>query len=301
MFRAISWGLLPLLCSLPTHAQTKASCTFTLFPLTVDLRNIGSVQLSPAGINDFGTVVGTASLLSNGSTFFGFIRWSNGGFTVPLSTNVGSSLVDRNDNGISIGFMGPFAKATGQQIFVNGTTVTPIVLNVKNYDFLVSGINNWGSIVGTYFVLNSTAYHGFKRWSNGGVITVDYPGAVATSLARINGDGTAVGTFYYPGDQNGNGFIYHKGSFAKLDYPSSLWTALVGISDAGEIVGNTNVNGSVFSFLYQKGVFKVISVPNAFATSVLGISQGLGLIVGNASMPNGTTPPVSKGFIAKCH
>lgn len=301
MFRAILLALLPL-CSIATQAQSKASCTFTLFPLTVNLRNVGPVQLSPAAINDFGTVVGTASPLNNGFIFFGFIRWSNGGFTVPLSKNINNSLVDRNDNGVSIGFRGPFGVPTGQQILVNGTTATPIVLNVKNYDFLVSGINNWGSIVGTYFVLNSTGYHGFKRWSNGRVITVDFPGAVATSLARINGDGAMVGTFYYPANQNGNGFIYHKGSFAKLDYPGSKWTTLVGISNASQIVGNTNVNGSVFSFLYQNGVFNVISVPHAFTTSVLDISPRLGLIIGEATFSTGTTPPtVSKGYIAKCH
>ena len=126
--------------SVTVIAGSQASCKVTFFPLMLNVPNVGNVSLSPAAINDFGTVVGDAVLESGSSV--GFIRWSNGGIDFPLGKNVKSSLADRNDSGISVGFKGP------QQILLNGTTATPIVLNLKNFDFLASGINNRGSIVG---------------------------------------------------------------------------------------------------------------------------------------------------------
>jgi YVTN family beta-propeller protein len=271
-------------------AGSQASCKVTFFPLMLNVPNVGNVSLSPAAINDFGTVVGDA-VLENGSSV-GFIRWSNGGIDFPLGKNVKSSLTDRNDSGISIGFKGP------EQILLSGTTATPIVLNLKNIGFLASGINNSGSIVGTYFIFDSGRIleHGFKRSSNGSVMTIDFPGSNGSSgLDRINDNGTIIGNFNTI-DENSHGFIYRKGSFARLDYPSSTWTGLLGISNAGMIVGNTKVSGSVFPFLYQDGLFKVISPPRAFATIVLDISPRLGLIMGDAVFKTGP----NKGFIAKC-
>jgi probable HAF family extracellular repeat protein len=271
-------------------AGSQASCKFTFFPLMLNVPNVGNVSLSPVAINDFGTVVGDAVLESGSSV--GFIRWLNGGIDFPLGKNVASSLADRNDSGISVGFKG------SQQILLNGTTATPIVLNLKNFDFLASGINNRGSIVGTYFIFDSGRIleHGFERLSNGNVMTIDFPGSNGSSgLDRINDNGTIIGNFTTI-DENSHGFIYRKGSFAKLDYPSSTWTGLLGISNAGMIVGNTKVSGSVFPFLYQDGLFKVISPPHAFATTVLDISPRLGLIMGDTEFKTGT----NKGFIAKC-
>jgi len=274
------------------EAQTQASCTFNMFPLDINVKNVGAVRLAPAAINDFGTIVGTATLFYRASADVGFIRWSNGGIDLPLGKTLVSSLVDRSDSGISIGSRGPFRNR--QEILLLGTTVTPIVLNKNNIDFLVSGINKWESIVGTYFTFTSGRIleHGFKRWKSGGVITIDFPGTKGTtSLARINDNGTIIGNF-----NSQHGFIYQNGSFAQLDYPGSMWTALFGISNANFIVGNTNANGSVFPFLYRNGAFKVISPAGALASTLLGISPKNNLIVGTAAFINDP----NEGFIATC-
>src|SRR5205809_184553 len=36
------------------------------------------------------------------------------------------------------------------QVLLNRTTITPILLKVINVGFFVNGVNKWGSIVGTY-------------------------------------------------------------------------------------------------------------------------------------------------------
>ncbi len=271
------------------QAQSLASCTFTFFPLLVALPS-GTVNFSPAGINDFGTVVGSANI--SGSTV-GAIRWNGGGFTFVQGT---TSLVDRNDSGISIGYSG--ALPGTNPVLVRGTSVRPITLNnLGSIPFGVGGINNWGSIAGTYS--NSTHVYGLKRWSNGNAFTLFYPGArtLSTWPARINDGGTVVGSYYVgpPGVQlPENGFIYNSGNWATLNYPNpTTFTHLVGISNSGVIVGNGEIDGG---FLYQNGVFKVISAPNNSPTNVLGISPRLELILGTT-----TFSFTSSGFIAKCH
>ena len=152
----------------PVHAQSQASCTFSFFPLSVNLSG-GAVNFSPAGINDFGTVVGSADM--NGLAV-GAIRWKNGGFTFANGT---TELSDRNDSGISIGYTGvPTTQGAGASL-VSGTRVVFLKLNnIPPPIVFISGINNWGSTVGTYF--GSVVVYGFKRWKNGNALPSSTPG-----------------------------------------------------------------------------------------------------------------------------
>jgi probable HAF family extracellular repeat protein len=183
---------------------------------------------------------------------------------------------------------------------VNGTTITPIVLNVNNgilYD--VEGINRWGTIVGTY---NDTSgfpsvKHGFKRWNNGTTHTLDFPGATPSSTSAlgpqgINDNGTVVGQ--YDNKASLHGFIFHNGQWATLDYPQASATFPAGITNAGKIVGGAIGNTFNHAFLYENGTFKIISLPNGGPKGLLSISPKQGLILGitgGAGMP---------AFIAKC-
>lgn len=279
------------------QASPPASCTFmTVFPLTVNLPTIGAVRLlpvgAPAGINDFDTVVGAAA--DQVSSNIGFIRWKGGGLTFLPSMR---TLLDRDDKGITIGY-----DQAGNTVLLSGTTVTPVTINLGGssvkFDFM-RGINNWGSIVGAYngSSPNGNSPAGVKRWANGGAFTFGYPGALSTWPARINDQGTIVGSYFVgqPGVQlPENGFIYNKGQWANLNYPNpAAFTHLVGISNAGVVVGNADTDGG---FLYANGVFKVISTPNGGGTNVLAISPRLGLILGT-----GTFSGVNEeGFIATC-
>lgn len=269
---------------------TQASCTFSFFGLGVNIPNLGPGIIAPAGINDFGTIVGAASPSNDQVPSVAFVRWANGGYSFPMGTNsvTRTALVDRNDKGTSIGSRG------GVPITLNGTTAKVIDFSGLGAQLQsvngVTGINVWGSIVGSYNT--SSAVNGFKRWSNGGFVKLKFPGANSTFPSRINDRGTVVGS-YFVGPSGvqlpENGFIYQSGQWATLNYPNATFTHLVGISNAGVVVGNAvDTDGG---FLYENGTFKRISDPKGSPTNVIGISPKLGLILGTSN---------SGGFVATC-
>jgi hypothetical protein len=257
-------------------------CTFTFFPLTATLSNGTVFSMSPNGVNDFGSVVGTGFTNTTPVQNFGFVRAADGGITLVSGT---TALVDRNDLKVSIG-----SGASGQ-VLVDSSGVNPLQLSFNNNGFFARGINNWGNIVGSYNT--STSTNGFKRYSSGGTIRLAFPGASSTFPTSINDHGMIVGS-YFVGSGGGqlpqNGFVYSQGNWATLNYPGSLFTDLVGVSNSGVIVGNaTNLD---LAFRYENGKFKTIVGPNGLGVTVTGISPRFGLIVGTAG-PKG-------GFVATC-
>jgi hypothetical protein len=91
--------------------------------------------------------------------------------------------------------------------------------------------------VGTYFTDFPNGLTGFKRWSNGGFVTLSFPGAQQTTPTSINDSGVIVG-YYFPTSGLPSGFIYHSGQWATLNFPKSTNTMMVGIDNAGAIIGN---------------------------------------------------------------
>ena len=111
-------------------------------------------------------------------------------------------------------------------------------------------------------------------------------------------EGTVVG-FYFGSDRLTHGFIFHNGHYATLDYPHAPRTFLVGITNAGKIIGNAffPATPSNKPFLYENGTFKVISLPHSVSGSpnLMSISPRRGLILGvTGDYPN------RQGFIATC-
>jgi len=293
---ALCWALLAT--ALGGQAQSKASCVFNIFQLDSDVSNTAT---SLGGINDFGTVVGTR-FFGHGTTR-GLIRYSAGGVAYFDAPNGAiTNLTDRNDRGVSTGYY--FDKTSGRTegFLLNGSRFTSISKSAT-LTFL-SGINNWNSIVGSYAYGSYPLFRGFKRYINGGFAAINYPGALGTSPAGISDSGTIVGSYFLPTKlspfYSSHGFIYHKGQWATLDYPDkTVSTLLNGISNTGEIIGNTISNSSQTiqsAFVYMNGVFKVISAPNESFTQVTGISPRLGLITGVGLDFSGST----EGFTATC-
>ena len=287
----LCWVLLAM--TLAAQAQTPASCTFNFFSTTTQFRlqDGTPVFIQPLGINDFRTIVGYAIPgTSTGNS--GLLRWANGGVTRAKGT---SALVARNDHGTSVGY----GLTLFQAILVNGTTITPIVLD-GNKMILdgVEGINRWGTILGTY--LDNSGFpsvkHGFKRWNNGTTHTLDFPGAPPSSTTPegINDNGTVVGQ-YSDNKAILHGFIFHNGQWATLDFPQAVATNLIGITNARKIIGKARVNSSDTLFLYENGTFKIISVPNLVGPELLSISPKQGLILGITDVSAG-----SPAFIAQC-
>jgi hypothetical protein len=290
------------------QAQTQAFCTFTTFS-AFRQTSTGSWELFPSGINDYATVVGVAEDSNSQAQAQGFTRWSNGGISFykakPSGAAVDTFFSDRNNKGVTIGVAGTLL-ASSVPFSLQGSTFTSLALTIgtKTYtaNFSPARINNWGTIVGFYFDSAGIA-HGFKRWSNGQAIALNFPGAKETFAEGINDHGTIIGWYSatLPPNEQRHGFIYHNGQWATLDYPSNtIQTSLTGIDNANMIIGETDAGGFFqFSFIYANGTFKKVApLPNGQNPPLLtGISLVKGLItgwVGGISLSNLT------GFIGTC-
>lgn len=271
---------------------TQASCTYTFFPtqfFTPPLSQYG--QFFPSGINDFRTVVG-------GAFQTGFIRGANGGFAFPQGT---SSLQDRNDEGVTIGY-----NAKNAPIILSGRKITPLSVmtqkgTLSGVGLAVSRINDWGSIVGWYGD-NAGIAHGFKRWANGHGFTLSFPAHFTTVdsgtfATGTNDKGVIVGFTQIPY----HAFVYYKGAWTTVRYPNAVATWLWGISNAGVLLGSAQLaDGSTFGFIYKDGKFEKITPPGTtgpgVGSNVIAISLRKGLILGFADLKNSPR----QGFIAKC-
>ena len=275
---------LPALAQAQSHAQ--ASCTFKLFQLNPPGKN-----LSPNGVNDYSTVVGQAGVDQ------GFTRFAGGGinyYSVPNSAS--TYFTARNDSGINVGvYSTQSASTVAKGFMLQGSTFTSIVHPKAVVGTTLSGINKYNSIVGWYEDAG-VGQHGFKRYSNGSFVTLNYPGSQYTLPTGINDSGTVAGWF---SDSTGeHGFIYHNGQWAPLDFGANT-TQVFGISNANKIVGVSTSNEPPTSFIYENSAFKVISYPGAFSTQVAGISAN-GTITGTIIL-NNSDPTSGRGFTATCN
>ena len=281
----LTFAVALILCSATlVYSQNPATCTFNLFQAP------GLIN----GVNDFRTTVGQRSSIPQQ----GFIRYSGGGvfyFTAPNAAF--TSFMARNDGGVSVGSYSSQASSTMARGFIlqGLTTFTSFTHPKSVLGTRFTGINKYNSIVGWYLDSAEIA-HGFKRFSNGGLATLDFPGASqGTTPVGINDYGTVAGSF---SDSTGgqHGFIYHTGTWAKVDFPNSNGqTQLVGISNNNVVVGFSTLQEPYVSFIYANGVFKTISAPNTFNTIVTGVSAN-GIISGNVVFNAGG----SSAFTATC-
>jgi len=291
--------MLALLLSLvaTVEGQTQASCIFNVFQLDTDTSNTAT---SLGGINDFDTVVG--SRFFGGGNVRGLIRFSGGGISYYSAPNGGDTrFTNRNKYGISTGYYFNLNSGKFAGFILDGAHFTSI--SRCHAPTFLSGINKWNSTVGSYAFGSYPQFHGFKRYSNGGFIGINHPGALGTSPSGINDQGTIVGTYFLPSSNDPfysqHGFIYNNGSWATLDYPdSTVGTSLIGLSNDNVIVGNTISSSQTIqsAFLYHDGQFQTISAPNEPFTEVTGISPKLGMVSGVALDFSGST----EGFIANC-
>jgi hypothetical protein len=282
-FRILAIAVLVAASSTVSQAQTKASCTFNFFQLPSD---------QPNGVTDKGTVVGQANSE-------GFIRYSDGTVAYFRAPDAASTyFTGRNVNALSIGNYSTKNDPTLNKGFMlNGKVFVSIVEPKAVIGTNVQGINKWNTIVGWYLD-GGENQHGFKRSSNGGFVTLDYPGATTTVPGGINDNGMIVGSWWNPRNTvTGGGFVFYNGKWVSVEYPGKLsgTTQLFGISNAAVMIGTNTEDDPPTAFLYENGAFKVIAVPNSFVTEARGISSD-GLIVGSTVLNDNS----SRQFTARC-
>lgn len=109
--------------------------------------------------------------------------------------------------------------------------------------------------------------------------TLDFPGAVETSVNGANDKGQVVGT------ADDHGFVWKNGTFTQIDVPGALFTEASGINDRGQIVGwyFSGADHRQHGFLRGRdGSFTTIDppTPGSFRTYAYGINDK-GDIVGS--------------------
>lgn len=141
-----------------------------------------------------------------------------------------------------------------------------------------TGINNSGTIVGTYedasFVVHQWVLHG-------GVFTVvDVPNAVFSQTSQVNNLGHFVGYYQSSLDSHYYGYLYDGQTFTPLQYPGASLTFASGINDNDEIVGGyTDTNNVSHGFTWSNGTFITFDYPGASQSGVNAINNQ-GLMVG---------------------
>jgi hypothetical protein len=277
----------------------QASCSFKLFLLDRSSPS-NPVFMGGTGVNDWKTVVGEAGFNFTQTPPFskGFAHYFGGG-TVYYSAPgaIRTRFNARNNKDLTVGIYTDSSQAK-HSFMLQGGTLTPIVHpNAAPNTTMVQGINEFNTTVGSF---SSVPWGGtvraFKRYSSGKFVSFSLPGSQRTEANGINDNGVIAGSYVSPGAINGalswHGFIYHNGQWATVDYPgNNVDTFLLGISNAGLIIGEVEPLGPPIYFMYANGVFKQIDVPNSSFTQVSGISAG-GVISG--------TVDFNQGFTATC-
>jgi len=159
------------------------------------------------------------------------------------------------------------------------------------------GINDSGTIVGTYLDDNSVA-QGFID-INGNFTTVTDPtvGTNGTYAFGINDSGEVVGyfeTYTVGAGTHLNGYVYRDGVYKTISDPLGIATFALGINNKGDVVGDYqflagqpgNYHGGEEGFIYSKGKYTTISDPSGTVTAATGINDK-GDIVGLYEDSNG--------------
>jgi probable HAF family extracellular repeat protein len=147
---------------------------------------------------------------------------------------------------------------------------------------VVFGIDESGKTVGGY-VDERGRLHGFLK-DQEAFSVIDFPGATATVVTRINAQGQIIGGYSEesntPAFNLPHGFLLEDGVFTKIDFPGARRTQPFGINNHGQIVGEyVDADGISHGFLLDNGEFTTIDAPGGASTIAFDINDS-GQIVG---------------------
>jgi uncharacterized membrane protein len=266
------------------------------------------------GINPRGDIVGRCMdgagnprslLMTAGSTAPVLIDFSGAPFTPTL----GSTTRAINARGDIVGRYFDAAGVTHGYLLSGGAFTEIQVSLTGAIDTDARGINNPGTIVGSYDVLTSLNNvgtvplpHGFMRDATGNFTALNFPGAVATTAEGINDAGDVVGGYVVitnpattPPAIAVHAYVLHGGVYTSFDVPLPGATGAIafGINEQGEITGSYTtqtvtlallgdhlVNSHGFVRSTDGSTFTPIDFPDAISTDCRGGFNPRGNIVG---------------------
>ncbi|MBV8800388.1 MAG: hypothetical protein JO208_11355 [Alphaproteobacteria bacterium] len=166
------------------------------------------------------------------------------------------------------------------------------------WNFTFGGMNNPGTIVGTYS--NYGDYrnlHALIHSAGDQTTTFNVPGADATYAYSINDAGfvTGISTLFSTGEQHG--YIRDPdGNFTTFDVPNAIWTFPRAINNANEVTGSYAVaqDGNSHGFIRAAdGSFTFFDVRRGTGIDPVAINS-LGSVTGNF---NDTRASRQRGFV----
>lgn len=172
---------------------------------------------------------------------------------------------------------------------VNVATSTP--------GMLAQGINDLGEVVGRYRTngLPANQTRGFIRRADGTFEPFDYPGVASTAISDINNLGHMVGETRSDLTAFGltRGFVHTNGVSAEIHFPGAVLSRAYGINDAGDIVGQYQLEDSVNRpFLLRNGAYSEIvptGSPDGLLSALAFNISDNGMVLGTYRNTNNVT------------
>lgn len=225
--------------ALAASAQTSVSVTYNLAPIDFP----GSVVTNVNGINNANVIVGT--YYDSHYCVHGFI-YRQGKYTaVNFPGATLTQVLGINDNGDIVGTYQLSGKLNFHGFVRRGTEFTKINDPAAGFGTMAFGINNAGTIVGSY-----DNAHGFV-YENGKFRTLDAPQRAGelpqTQLNGISNLGWIVGQVYTGGIWRG--FWIQNGKFHFVEAAGSTDSQATGINGRGDVVGCHDSQAGFVSFL----------------------------------------------------
>ena len=253
------------------------------------------------GINSLGLIVGyyyDSSHAEHGFLYHKGVLPSYGTLNDPLGAD-GTVANGINDDGQIVG---NYEDSSGvyHGFLYYGGFYTTIDDALGTEGTILSGINNAGEIAGVYFDSSGTA-HSFlatppPTTTSYTFSTFDDPlstGTEGTIVSGVANGGNILAGNYYDSGGKAYGFAYLLGSFLPVNVPGSTSTYVVGINDAGQIIGGYTDSSGEHGFIYNHdsgGTYITLNDPlsanGLVGTQVNGINDA-GQVVGDYADSSG--------------
>jgi surface-anchored protein len=228
-----------------------------------------------------GLAVGLALAGSAHAAEFTYVKVGN-----PVQTGSSVQAMDNRGRVATTSLIRSFLFA--DNFFVNYVEITNVNVATSTPGMVAQGLNDLGEVVGRFRTNGAPANQtrGFIRRADGTLEPFDYPGVASTSISEINNHGHLVGETRSDLTSFGliRGFVHTNGVSAEVHFPGATLTRAYGINDAGDIVGQYQLQDAVSRpFLLRNGGYSQIvptNAPGGLASAIAFSISDSGLVLG---------------------